>query len=110
MAAHSNQAIGELSEQDAIDGGMRHSSIEGPTAKTYFTKEELEARRKNDVPTTGNTVATVENVVDTNTKSLPRTGDVPVPVPLASVSMGLGAALLTVLKKRKKKDQKRFGD
>ena len=104
LAAHSTQAIGELSEQDAIASGMRHSSIEGPTAKTYFTKEELEARRKKDVPTTETTGATVENTVDTNTKSLPRTGDVPVPIPLASVSMGLGVALLTVLKKREKKD------
>ena len=110
LAAHSNQAIGELSEQDAIASGMRHSSIEGPTAKTYFTKEELEARRKKDVPTTENTGATVENTVDTNIKSLPRTGDVPVSVPLASVFTGLGVALLTVLKKRKKKDQKRFVD
>ena len=110
LAAHSTQAIGELSEQDAIDSGMHHSSTEGPTAKTYFTKEELEARRKKDVPTTENTGATVGNTVDTNTKSLPRTGDVPVPVPLASVSMGLGVALLTVLKKGKKKDQKRFVD
>ena len=110
LAAHSVQAIGELSEQDAIAGGMRHSSIEGPTAKTYFTKEELDARRKKDVPTTENTGVTVENTVDGNTKSLPRTGDASVPVPMASVSMGLGVALLTVLKKRKKKDQKRFGD
>lgn len=110
LAAHSTQAIEELSEQEAIDSGMRHSSIEGPTAKTYFTKEELEARRKKDVPTTENTGATVENTVGTDTKSLPRTGDVPVPIPLASVSMGLGVALLTVLKKRKKKDQKRFVD
>lgn len=89
---------------------MRHSSIEGPTAKTYFTKEELDARRKKDVPTTENTEATVENTVGTDTKSLPRTGDVPVPISLASMSMGLGVALLTVLKKRKKKDQKRFVD
>lgn len=110
LAAHSVQAIGELSEQEAIDSGMRHSSTEGPTAKTYFTKEELEARRKKDIPTTENTEATVENTVGTDTKSLPRTGDIPVPIPLASVSMGLGVALLTVLKKRKKKDQKRFVD
>lgn len=110
LAAHSTQAIDELSEQDAITSGMRHSSIEGPTAKTYFTKEELEVRRKKDVPTTENTEATVENTVGTDTKSLPRTGDVPVPIPLASVSMGLGVALLTVLKNRKKKDQKRFVD
>ena len=103
LAAHSTQAIGELSEQEAIDSGMRHSSIEGPTAKTYFTKEELEARRKKDVPTT-------ENTVNVNTKSLPRTGDAPVSVSLASTSMGLGVALLTVLKKREKKDQKRFDD
>ena len=110
LATHSTQAIGELSEQDAIDSGMRHSSIEVPTAKTYFTKEELEVRRKKDVPTTENTGVTVENTVDGNTKSLPRTGDASVPVPMASVSMGLGVVLLTALKKRKKKDQKRFGD
>lgn len=110
LAAHSVQAIGELSEQDVIAGGMRHSSIEGSTAKTYFTKEELDARRKKDVPTTENTGVTVENTVDGNTKSLPRTGDASVPVPMASVSMGLGVALLTVLKNRKKKDQKRFVD
>lgn len=110
LAAHSTQAIGELSEQEAIDSGMRHSSIEGPTAKTYFTKEELEARRKKDVPTTENTGTTVENTVNVNTKSLPRTGDAPVSVSLASTSMGLGVALLTVLKKREKKDQKRFDD
>ena len=104
LAAHSTQAIGELSEQEAIDSGMRHSGTEGPTAKTYFTKEELDARRKKDVPTTENTGTTVENTVNVNTKSLPRTGDVAVSVPLASTSMGLGVALLTVLKKRKKKD------
>lgn len=103
LAAHSTQAIGELLEQEAIDSGMRHSSIEGPTAKTYFTKEELEARRKKDVPTT-------ENTVNVNIKSLPRTGDAPVSVSLASTSMGLGVALLTVLKKREKKDQKRFDE
>lgn len=110
LAAHSAQAIEELSEQDAIDSGMRHSSTEGPTAKTYFTKEELEARRKKDVTTTENVGATVENTVDTNIKSLPRTGDISAPAPLASVSMDLGVALLMVLKKRKKKDQERFAD
>jgi hypothetical protein len=104
LVAHSTQAIAELSEQDAIASGMRHSNIEGPTAKTYFTKEELEARCKKDVPTTENTGAAVKGIVDTNTKSLPRTGDVPVSIPLASTSVGLGVALLTVLKKREKKD------
>ena len=54
--------------------------------------------------------ATVENTVDTNIKSLPRTGDISAPAPLASVSMDLGVALLMVLKKRKKKDQERFAD
>ena len=108
LKKHSRHEIRELSEQDALDMGMHHSKIEGSTKKTYFTQKELDERNKKDGTTFGTT-----NVVVTDSGSqgtLPHTGDVPVPVPLASASMGLGAFLLTWLKKRKKKRQKRLVD
>lgn len=110
LDVRSNQAIRELSEQEALDAGMHHSKTEGPTKKTYFTQRELDERNKKD---TFVSRAINGTPVDSGTSSqgtLPHTGDVPVPVPLASVSMGLGAFLLAWLKKRKKKCQKCLAD
>lgn len=108
LKKHSRHEIRELSEQDALDMGMHHSKIEGPTKKTYFTAEELAERNKKD----GTTFGTINAVVtDSGSQgTLPHTGDASVPVPLASASMGLGAFLLAWLKKRKKKRQKRLTD
>lgn len=110
LEKHSRHAISVLSEQEALDAGMHHSKIEGPTKKTYFTQKELDERNKKNVSKT-----TSSDNIDTSSGTtaqgtLPHTGDVPVPVPLASASMGLGAFLLAWLKKRKKKRQKRFAD
>lgn len=108
LEKHSRHAISVLSEQEALDAGMHHSKIEGPTKKTYFTQEELDERNKKDNYASGTT--NVASVDSGSQGILPHTGDVPVLVPLASVSMGLGAFLLAWLKKRKKKRQKRFAD
>lgn len=105
LEKHSRHAISVLSEQEALDAGMHHSKIEGPTKKTYFTQKELDERNKKDAYASG-TTNTVANRADSGSTSqgvLPHTGDVSVSVPLASASMGLGAFLLAWLKKRKKK-------
>lgn len=110
LKKHSRSVISELSEQQALNSGMHHSKIEGPTKKTYFTQEELDERNKKDIYASGTTnVASVDSG-SSSQGTLPHTGDVPVPVSLASASMGLGAFLLAWLKKRKKKRQKRLVD
>lgn len=110
LKKHSRHEIRELSEQDALDMGMHHSKIEGPTKKTYFTQKELDERNKKNVFETTSSDNTDTSSGTTAQGTLPHTGDVPVPVPLASASMGLGAFLLAWLKKRKKKRQKRLAD
>ena len=110
LKKHSRHEIRELSEQDALDMGMHHSKIEGPTKKTYFTQKELDERNKKNVfeTTSSDNTDTSSGTIAQGT--LPHTGDVPVSVPLASASMGLGVFLLAWLKKRKKKRQKRLVD
>ena len=103
LEKHSRHAISVLSEQEALDAGMHHSKIEGPTKKTYFTQKELDERNKKNVSKTTSSDNTDTSSGITAQGTLPHTGDVPVPVPLASASMGLGAFLLAWLKKRKKK-------
>ena len=110
LDVRSNQAIRELSEQEALDTGMHHSKTEGPTKKTYFTQRELDERNKKDTFVSGAINGTPADSGTLSQGTLPHTGDVPVPVPLASASMGLGAFLLAWLKKRKKKRQKRLAD
>ena len=110
LKKHSRHEIRELSEQDALDMGMHHSKIEGPTKKTYFTQKELDERNKKNVSETTSSDNTDTSSGTIAQGTLPHTGDVSVPVPLASASMGLGAFLLAWLKKRKKKRQKRFAD
>ena len=110
LKKHSRHEIRELSEQDALDMGMHHSKIEGPTKKTYFTQKELDERNKKNVSETTSSDNTDTSSGTSSQGTLPHTGDVPVPVPLASASMGLGAFLLAWLKKRKKKRQKRLAD
>lgn len=110
LKKHSRHEIRELSEQDALDMGMHHSKIEGPTKKTYFTQKELDERNKKNGFETTSSDNTDTSSGTTAQGTLPHTGDVPVPVPLASASMGLGAFLLAWLKKRKKKRQKRLAD
>mgnify|MGYP000898110776 CR=1 FL=1 len=110
LEKHSRHAISVLSEQEALDVGMHHSKIEGPTKKTYFTQKELDERNKKNVSKTTSSDNTDTLSGTTAQGTLPHTGDVPVPVPLASGSMGLGAFLLAWLKKRKKKRQKRLAD
>lgn len=110
LEKHSRHAISVLSEQEALDAGMHHSKIEGPTKKTYFTQKELDERNKKNVSKTTSSDNTDTSSGTTARGTLPHTGDVPVPVPLASASMGLGAFLLAWLKKRKKKRQKRLAD
>jgi hypothetical protein len=110
LDVRSNQAIRELSEQEALDAGMHHSKTEGPTKKTYFTQRELDERNKKDTFVSRAINGTPADSGTSSQGTLPHTGDVPVPVPLASVSMGLGAFLLAWLKKRKKKCQKRLAD
>lgn len=110
LKKHSRHEIRELSEQDALDMGMHHSKIEGPTKKTYFTQKELDERNKKNVFETTSSDNTDTSSGTTAQGTLPHTGDVPVPVPLASASMGLGVFLLAWLKKRKKKRQKCLAD
>lgn len=110
LKKHSRHEIRELSEQDALDMGMHHSKIEGPTKKTYFTQKELDERNKKNVFETTSSDNTDTSSGTTAQGTLPHTGDVPVPVPLASASMGFGAFLLAWMKKRKKKRQKRLAD
>lgn len=110
LKKHSRHEIRELSEQDALDMGMHHSKIEGPTKKTYFTQKELDERNKKNVSKTTSSDNTDTLSGTSSQGTLPHTGDVPVPVPLASASMGLGAFLLAWLKKRKKKRQKCLAD
>ena len=110
LKKHSRSAISELSEQQALNSGMHHSKIEGPTKKTYFTQKELDERNKKDTFVSGTTNSAPVDSGSLSQGTLPHTGDVPVPVPLASASMGLGAFLLAWLKKRKKKRQKRLAD
>ena len=110
LKKHSRHEIRELSEQDALDMGMHHSKIEGPTKKTYFTQKELDERNKKNVFETTSSDNTDTSSGTTAQGTLPHTGDVPVPVPLASASMGFGAFLLAWMKKRKKKRQKRLVD
>lgn len=110
LKKHSRHEIRELSEQDALDMGMHHSKIEGPTKKTYFTQKELDERNKKNVSETTSSDNTDTSSGTSSQGTLPHTGDVSVPVPLASASMGLGAFLLAWLKKRKKKRQKRLAD
>lgn len=110
LKKHSRHEIRELSEQDALDMGMHHSKIEGPTKKTYFTQKELDERNKKNVFETTSSDNTDTSSGTTAQGTLPHTGDVPVSVPLASASMGLGVFLLAWLKKRKKKRQKRLVD
>ena len=110
LDVRSNQAIRELSEQEALDAGMHHSKTEGPTKKTYFTQRELDERNKKDTFVSRAINGTPADSGSSSQGTLPHTGDVPVPVSLASASMGLGAFLLAWLKKRKKKRQKRLVD